>query len=137
MEKNNQKQQTGRFVLNTLAASVLLISHSVYALEALDDNSLSNVNGQDGLHVNLDFKEVNAGTVFWEDNAGRGTAGKSTDTTLRAEASNFKIQAHSSTPTINPNINILMNSGSQANKTGLDFNLTVAPVLISMNQFKV
>ncbi len=51
MEKNNQKQQTGRFVLNTLAASVLLISHSVYALEALDDNSLSNVNGQDGLHV--------------------------------------------------------------------------------------
>lgn len=137
MKKNNQKQQTGRFVLNTLAASVLLISHSVYALEALDDNSLSNVNGQDGLHVNLDFKEVNAGTVFWEDNAGRGTAGKSADTTLRAEASNFKIQAHSSTPTINPNINILMNSGSQANKTGLDFNLTVAPVLISMNQFKV
>lgn len=137
MEKKNQKLQTRYFVLNTLAVSILLVSNSTYALQALDDTSMRDVNAQDGLNVNLDFKEVNAGTVFWEDNAGRGTAGKSADTTLRAEASNFKIQAHSSTPTINPNINILMNSGSQANKTGLDFNLTVAPVLISMNQFKV
>lgn len=137
MKKNNQKLQKGRFVLNTLAASVLLVSHSVYALQALDDKSLSNVNGQDGLHVNLDFKEVNVEKFFWEDNAGRGSSGKTADTTLRAEGENFKIQSHSSTPTVNPNIDIQMNNGSQSGKTGLDFNLTVAPVLISMNKFKV
>ena len=106
-------------------------------MQALDDNSLSNVNGQDGLHVNLDFKELDVGTFFWEDKAGRGSNGKTGDTTLRAEAENFKIQSHSSTPTVNPNIDIQINSGSQANKSGLDFDLEVAPVLISMNKFKV
>lgn len=137
MKKNNQRLQTRHFVLTTLAVSVLLISHSTYALQALDDTSMRNVNAQDGLHVNLDFKELNVGTFFWEDNAGRGSAGKTADTTLRAEAENFKIQSHSSTPTVRPNIDIQMNSGSQSNKTGLDFNLKVAPVLISMNRFKV
>ena len=106
-------------------------------MQALDDKSLSNVNGQDGLHVNLDFKELDVGTFFWEDKAGRGSNGKTGDTTLRAEAENFKIQSHSSTPTVNPNIDIQINSGSQANKSGLDFDLEVAPVLISMNKFKV
>ncbi|ENX34479.1 hypothetical protein F889_01761 [Acinetobacter colistiniresistens] len=137
MKKNNQKLHKECFVLNALAASLLLISHSAYALQELDDRSLSNVNGQDGLHVNLDFKEVNVGTFFWQDNAGRGSAGKTTDTTLRAEGENFKIQSHTSTPTVNPNVDIKLNSGSQAGKTGLDFNLKVAPVLISMNKFKV
>lgn len=137
MKKNNQKLQTGCFVLSALAASLLLISHSAYALQELDDRSLSNVNGQDGLHVNLDFKEVNVGTFFWQDNAGRGSAGKAADTTLRAEGENFKIQSHTSTPTVNPNVDIQLNSGSQSGKSGLDFNLKVAPVLISMNKFKV
>ena len=91
MKKNNQKLHKKYFVLTTLAASVLLVSHPCYALEALDDSSMRSVNAQDGLHVNLDFKELNVGKFFWEDNAGRGSAGKSADTTLRAEAENFKI----------------------------------------------
>lgn len=137
MKKNNQKLHKQYFVLTTLAASVLLVSHPCYALEALDDSSMRSVNAQDGLHVNLDFKELNVGKFFWEDNAGRGSAGKSADKTLRAEAENFKIQSHSSTPTVRPNIDVQMNTGSQSNKTGLDFDLNVAPVLISMNKFKV
>lgn len=137
MEKKNQKLQTRYFVLNTLAVSILLVSNSTYALQALDDTSMRDVNAQDGLNVNLDFKELNVGTFFWQDNAGRGSAGKATDTTLRAEAENFKIQSHSSSPTARPNINIQMNTGSESNKAGLDFNLKVAPVLISMNKFKV
>ena len=137
MEKKNQKLQTRYFVLNTLAVSILLVSNSTYALQALDDTSMRDVNAQDGLNVNLDFKELNVGTFFWQDNAGRGSAGKATDTTLRAEAENFKIQSHSSSPTVRPNINIQMNTGSESNKAGLDFNLKVAPVLISMNKFKV
>ncbi|KXZ71111.1 DUF6160 family protein [Acinetobacter venetianus] len=137
MKKNNQKLHKQYFVLTTLAASVLLVSHPCYALEALDDSSMRSVNAQDGLHVNLDFKELNVGKFFWEDNAGRGSAGKSADTTLRAEAENFKIQSHSSTPSVRPNIDVQMNTGSEANKTGLDFDLKVAPVLISMNKFKV
>lgn len=137
MKKNNQKLHKKYFVLTTLAASVLLVSHPCYALEALDDSSMRSVNAQDGLHVNLDFKELNVGKFFWEDNAGRGSAGKSADTTLRAEAENFKIQSNSSTPSVRPNIDLQMNTGSEANKTGLDFDLNVAPILISMNKFKV
>ncbi len=137
MKKNNQKLHKKYFVLTTLAASVLLVSHPCYALEALDDSSMRSVNAQDGLHINLDFKELNVGKFFWEDNAGRGSAGKSADTTLRAEAENFKIQSNSSTPSVRPNIDLQMNTGSEANKTGLDFDLNVAPILISMNKFKV
>ena len=59
MEKKNQKLQTRYFVLNTLAVSILLVSNSTYALQALDDTSMRDVNAQDGLNVNLDFKEVN------------------------------------------------------------------------------
>ena len=106
MEKKNQKLQTRYFVLNTLAVSILLVSNSTYALQALDDTSMRDVNAQDGLNVNLDFKELDVGTFFWEDKAGRGSNGKTGDTTLRAEAENFKIQSHSSTPTVNPNIDI-------------------------------
>ncbi|MEF9957212.1 MAG: heme utilization protein [Acinetobacter sp.] len=137
MKKNNQKLQKRLFILNALAASVLLISHSAHALQALDDSSMRNVNAQDGLHVNLGFKELNVDTAFWSDNAGRGSAGKAGDTTLRAEAENFKIQAHTSTPTVNPNIDIQMNTGSQSGKAGMDFQLKVAPLLISMNKFKI
>ncbi|NNP68503.1 DUF6160 family protein [Acinetobacter sp. Ac_5812] len=136
MKKNNQKLETRHFTLTMLTASVLLISYPVYALQALDDSSMRNVNGQDGLHATLDFKEMNVGTFFWEDDAGRGSANV-TGTTLRAEGENFKIQAHSSTPNINPNIDIKVNTGSEGNNTGLNFGLTVAPVLISMNKFKV
>ncbi len=135
--KNNKNYQRPVFRLTVLVISLYAVQSSVYAMQALDDKSLSNVNGQDGLHVNLDFKELDVGTFFWEDKAGRGSNGKTGDTTLRAEAENFKIQSHSSTPTVNPNIDIQINSGSQANKSGLDFDLEVAPVLISMNKFKV
>lgn len=137
MKKNNQKPEKKYFALNTIAASLLLMSHSALAMQELDDKTLSNVNGQDGLNIDLGFKEVKVDKLYWEDNAGRGSNGRSNDPTLRAEVGNFKISSNSSTPTLNPNANIKMNAGSQSNQTGLDFNLTVAPVLISMNKFKV
>ena len=111
--KNNKNYQRPVFRLTVLVISLYAVQSSVYAMQALDDKSLSNVNGQDGLHVNLDFKELDVGTFFWEDKAGRGSNGKTGDTTLRAEAENFKIQSHSSTPTVNPNIDIQINSGSK------------------------
>ena len=137
MKKNNQKLKKKYFVLNTIAANLILISHSALAMQELDDKTLSSVNGQDGLNIDLGFKDVKIDKLYWEDQAGRGSNGRSSDPTLRAEVENFKISANSSTPTVNPNVNIKMNAGSQSNQTGLDFNLTVAPVLISMNKFKV
>ena len=58
MEKKNQKLQTRYFVLNTLAVSILLVSNSTNALQALDDTSMRDVNAQDGLNVNVDFNEL-------------------------------------------------------------------------------
>ena len=55
--KNNKKYQRPVFRLTVLVISLYAVQSSVYAMQALDDKSLSNVNGQDGLHVNLDFKE--------------------------------------------------------------------------------
>jgi len=72
---NIKKQQHGkRFILNTLALSLLAIHTPVYALQALDDSDLRNVNGQDGVHIEASLKEANIKTLYWTDQAGRAEA---------------------------------------------------------------
>nr|WP_215902795.1 DUF6160 family protein [Acinetobacter seifertii] len=47
----NKENHSSKFILNTLATSMLLVSGQVFALEALTDADLSAVNGQDGISV--------------------------------------------------------------------------------------
>ncbi len=47
----NKESHGSKFILNTLTASMLLVSGQVFALEALTDADLSAVNGQDGISI--------------------------------------------------------------------------------------
>lgn len=132
----NKKQNHGKgFILNTLTLSMLCVSAPTYALEALDDSGLRNINGQDGVYITTTFKEANIDTLYWMDNAGRGTAG-ATDSRLMTTADSVKIQQSNilNTPL---GLDYKINLGSEGNKTGLDFDLAVKPLLLTIDSFRI
>ncbi|ENW4398108.1 DUF6160 family protein, partial [Acinetobacter baumannii] len=53
----NKESHGSKFILNTLTASMLLVSGQVFALEALTDADLSAVNGQDGISIQTTYNE--------------------------------------------------------------------------------
>ena len=57
---------TRHFVLTALASSILL-SQSVYALQELKDNDLSQVNAQDGLYVQTEYKQMDFDQLYWQE----------------------------------------------------------------------
>ncbi|ENU85545.1 hypothetical protein F973_02184 [Acinetobacter sp. CIP 102129] len=133
MKKN--KKMTG-FVMTTLAVSLMLASHSAFALQSLDDRALRSVNGQDGISINTSFDEVNVKQLYWEDNAGRGSAGATNDQ-LRAVAEGFKI-TQSNSSSLTPGTSYKINGGSHADgKVGLDLSISTNPSLITIDNFKV
>lgn len=136
MKKNNQNHNVAYFALNTLAASLLMISHSAYAMQSLDDSALRQVNGQDGISINTSFDEVNVKQLYWEDDAGRGTA-SATNNKLRAVAEDFKI-AQSNSSSLTPGTSYKINGGSHADgKVGLDLSIATNPSLITIDKFKI
>ena len=64
MKKNNENSRNIGFALNTLAASIFFISHSAYALQALDDSALRSVNGQDGVHIETTYDKIHVDQFF-------------------------------------------------------------------------
>ncbi|OTG65589.1 DUF6160 family protein [Acinetobacter silvestris] len=132
----NKKLNHGKgFILNTLTLSMIFMSGSTYALEALGDGELRNVNGQDGVHISTTFKEANIDTLYWTDNVGRGTPG-ATDSRLTTIADTVKIQ-QSNALSVPLGMDYKINLGSEGNKTGLDFNLAVAPLLLTADSFRI
>ena len=97
MKNKKQSHKTAYFALNVLAASLLLMSHPVYALQTLDDSALRQVNGQDGIHVATTYDEINVKQLYWQDDVGHGSTDKSyANNTLRAIADTFKISPNTS-----------------------------------------
>lgn len=136
MKKNNQNHKLVYFTLNTLAASLLIASHSAYAMQSLDDSALRQINGQDGISINTSFDEVNVKQLYWEDNAGRGSAGATNDQ-LRAVAEGFKI-TQSNSSSLTPGTSYKINGGSHADgKVGLYLSISTNPSLITIDNFKV
>ena len=132
----NKKQNHGKgFILNTLTLSMLFMSAPTYALEALDDSGLRNINGKDGVYIQTTFKEADIDTLYWMDNAGRGTAG-ATDSRLMTTADTVKIQ-QSNILNIPLGLDYKINLGSEGNKTGLDFDLAVKPLLLTIDSFRI
>lgn len=135
MKINIQNHKTVWFTLNTLAASLIFITHSAYALQSLDDSALRNVNGQDGVHISTTYDAIDVQNFFWEDDAGRGSVG-ATNTKLRAIAEGFKVRP-SNASVLGLGTDYKINIGSQAGKSGLDFELSTNPSLITVDAFKV
>src|SRR6218665_59845 len=52
-----------------IMASLLLCSHSVFALQALDDGAMSQATGQDGITITLTTTGISA-NLIWHDNDG-------------------------------------------------------------------
>ncbi|MCH7332058.1 DUF6160 family protein [Acinetobacter modestus] len=135
MKKNNQSHKTTCFTMTTLAMSLMLASHSAFALQSLNDSDLRNVNGQDGVQIATTYDAVDVQQFYWEDDAGRGSNG-ATNTKLRAIAEGFKIrQSNASALALGTNYKI--NIGSDAGKSGLDLDLSSNPSLITVDAFKI
>ncbi|MDF2416976.1 heme utilization protein [Acinetobacter beijerinckii] len=135
MKKNKQNHRLTCFTMTTLAASLMLVSHSTFALQSLDDSALRNVNGQDGVHIATSYDAVDVQQFYWEDDAGRGSAG-ATNTKLRAIAEGFKIRQSNASP-LGLGTDYKINIGSQTGKAGLDLELSTNPSLITVDAFKV
>lgn len=95
-------------------------------MQSLDDSALRQINGQDGISINTSFDEVNVKQLYWEDNAGRGSAGATNDQ-LRAVAEGFKI-TQSNSSSLTPGTSYKINGGSHADgKVGLDLSISTNP----------
>ncbi|MCH7384115.1 heme utilization protein [Acinetobacter dispersus] len=134
MKNKNVNHRKISFALNTLAASIFFISHSAYALQALDDSALRSVNAQDGVHIETTYDNINVDQFYWQDNAGRGSS-DAVGTTLKAVANNFRIQKNALGDQLGTNYKL--NTGSNGAKTGLDIELSSNPSLITIGSFQI
>lgn len=133
-----QKQRHGkRFILNTLAFSLWVMHVPAYALQALDDGDLRNVNGQDGVNIEATLKEANIKTLYWTDQTGRAEA-DATSQALTATADTVKIQKNSVASPSDPlTANLKLNMGSTSGQAGVNLDLSLSPVLMTVDSFRV
>ncbi|ENV36316.1 heme utilization protein [Acinetobacter venetianus] len=135
MKIKNQNQRKKWFALSTLATSLFFVNQTSFALQSLDDSALRSVNGQDGISISTTYDAIDVQQFYWEDDAGRGSVG-ATNTKLRAIAEGFKVrQSNASTLPLGTNYQI--NIGSNAGKSGVDFNISSDPSLITIDNFKI
>ncbi|MDR0236295.1 DUF6160 family protein [Acinetobacter sp.] len=130
-----KQEQRKRFILNTLALSLLAMHLPAYALQAMDDSDLRNVNGQDGVNIEATLKEANIKTLYWTDQAGRAEA-DATSQALTATADTVKIQ-QSNTSTDPLKANMKLNMGTVNGKTGVNLDVSLSPMLLTVDSFRV
>lgn len=141
--ENKKNNHNKAFMLSTLSASILLLSSATYALEMLPDQELRHVNGQDGLAIELTYDQINIDRLYWEDNVKAPTTPIATDgKVLKAAADTVVIKkSNASTDTLGPGqagARIEFDTGSDAaGKTGIDLNVRVNPLLLTVDEFKI
>lgn len=116
------------FRLTFLALSLWCVHGSAFALQELNEQSLRQVDGQDGLSINTQYSSIDIDRLYWEDKGGTPTGEK----TLRGYADGIKISGN------NLGTTYQINSGSDsAGKAGLDFRIDSRYGTISANSFKI
>lgn len=134
MKIEKQKYQKG-FVLTALAFSICVAHSSAFALQAMDDSDLRNVNGQDGIHVETSLKEANIKTLYWNDQVGRAES-NATSQSLTAVADTVKLQK-SNISTSPLTADLKLNMGTENGKPGVNLDLNVSPLLMTINSFRI
>lgn len=131
MNHQNNKPNRGAFGLSLLAGSVLLALYSpaTYALQALDDDALSGVNGQDGLLVNVQYDQVQIDKAYWEDRTGSSA---NVDTALRGYANNLSITGTDLGATIKVDVN-----STGVNQAGIDLEVSSVYGTIAAQSFNI
>lgn len=130
-----EKKQKNGFVLSAVAVSMLAMQMPAYALEALDDADMRNVNGQDGVHIETSLKEANIKTLYWTDQVGRADAdATSQELTAIADTVNLK---QSNTTTDPLKFDLKLNTGSVGTKAGFGLDLSLSKMLLSVGNFRI
>ena len=131
-------QKTKRtFALTALVSCVILAHQSAFALQALEDQDLRQVDGQDGIALQTEYSQIEIDQLYWEDRA--GTAGNS-EQSLRAVANDVKIQKNQNYQSGNYNLGAIyeINTGSNASgQAGIDLNITAQPATVSIGSFQL
>lgn len=128
-----------RFMLTSLASSLMLWNISAYALQEMSEQDLRKIDGQDGVSVTTQYDQVNIDTLYWEDKAGSssGTAvnAAGVDKALRVNANGVVIKANSGGTT--PGNTIKLNTGSNGTTAGLSLELQSNPSLVTVNSLQL
>lgn len=128
VKNNNQKRSVHG--LSLLAVSILLAWHApAYALQALDDDALSVVQGQDGLAVDIRYSQVQLDKAYWEDRTGSAA---NVDTALRGYANNISITGTDLSTKINVGVN-----PTGVNQAGIDLEVSSRYGTISAESFNI
>lgn len=128
-----------RFMLTSLASSLMLWNISTYALQEMSEQDLRKIDGQDGVSVTTQYDQVNIDTLYWEDKAGSssGTAvnAAGVDKALRVNANGVVIKANSGGTT--PGNTLKLNTGSNGTTAGLSLELQSNPSLVTVNSLQL
>ena len=117
------------FRLTILATSLMCIHGTAFAMQELNEQSMRQVDGQDGLIVNTQYDSINIDRLYWEDKAGTATG---TETALRGYADGISVTG------TNLGTTYKINAGSSAtNKAGMDFKIESRYGTIKADSFKI
>lgn len=130
MNNQNNKSKRGVHGLSLLASSILLLLHApAHALQALDDDALSGVNGQDGLLVDIQYDQIQLDRAYWEDRTGSSA---NVDTALRGYANNISITGADLGATVKLDVN-----STGVNQAGIDLEVSSRYGTIAAESFNI
>lgn len=120
--------------LTVLSACMGTIMQSGFAaMEQLADESLSSVNGQNGITITSVNQGITADSLYWEDQVGQPTGAEVTRRmsygTVAMTSNTAGINYHTTTAKIN--------TGSSAGVPSLDLQLTTSPFTLSAQSMKI
>lgn len=146
MKGINRNKPKVFFALSVLSTSLILLSQSIYALQALEDQDLRAVNGQDGLHINTTYGSgiygidnvttgIDIDELYWQDRAGKPNS-ITGEHILNASAKNIKIRDDNDDG--KPlGTDYKINIGSQSTNSGLDLAIETNHSLITVDSFQI
>lgn len=129
MRTNKKIIQLPVFRLTILATSLMCVHGTAFAMQELNEQSMRQVDGQDGLIVNTQYDSINIDRLYWEDKAGTAAGA---DTALRGYADGVSVTG------TNLGTTYKINAGSSAaNKAGMDFKIESRYGTIKADSFKI
>ncbi len=138
---NSKEKYHRQFALTALATSIICFNQSVFAMQALQDHDLRQVNAQDGVLIETEYSALAIDQLYWEDRAGTAA---DTERALRAVANDVKIgknmsyDAGAGAGNYALGSSYQINTGSTATNTaGIDFLATMQPSTLSIKNFQL
>lgn len=125
------------FTLTMLASSLLCTQQAIYALQALPDHDLRQVDGQDGLHINTQYGALDIDELYWEDKTGNFN---NTEKTLRAYAKGVHISKNNAYQNGNYNLGTEFNIGVGSNSNGnvgIKLDVISQPSTFTVDTFRI